>query len=84
MPIDLLPVICPVLVAWNKGRFVGQKCRSCCGTSAPLGSGLKWQKIRATWHCSTWQSTASGAGATLSHYVSETSLLLGVSRSALR
>jgi hypothetical protein len=25
MPIDLLPVICPFRVAWNKGRVVGQK-----------------------------------------------------------
>ena len=63
MSIDLLPVIRPSRVAWNKGRIIGQK--------RPLKPKHVWSirvrlemaDNRATSRCSTWRSTASCAAA---------------------
>ncbi len=48
---------------WNKGKLIGQNRRFSQSMPGPFGRGSSSAKRRATWLCSTSQSTAGCADA---------------------
>lgn len=80
MSVDLLPALRSARVAWNKGRIIGQKRPLLRGMSGQSASGLKWRATPVTLRFSTWQSTASCAGATWSPFASGMSSRPGASK----
>lgn len=84
MSVELLPVLCPVRVPWNKNRIIGQKRPLLPRHVWSVRVRLEMAATRGTLLCSTWPSTASFVVAIWSRSGSEMSSPPGASRSELR